>query len=174
MPQEHSIHNPYTAEEIETALMALVAWAGNATAAARYLKAEKGLSIRTQTLSGWKQKHAIRYDELREKYGGQIEQAITNDLREVIMLGTQAERLAIEKATEALEHGTEKDPSRAAANMARVVQSSTDKLMTLTSRPVTITESRNIGEILRSLAAKGVIKVPEAQEAAPELEAPAP
>jgi len=157
--QEHSIHNPFTAEEKERGLMAMIAWAGNAAAAARMLKAE-GLDINHSTLNGWKHSNAIRYDELREKHSASMEASLAHEMRDVAALASQATRLAIQKATDKLEANREDDPARAAANLARVSQSATDKLMTLTSRPVQITETRNVGEILRSLAAKGVIQIP--------------
>jgi uncharacterized protein YeaC (DUF1315 family) len=151
----------YTEEQTQTALMALIAWAGNAAAASRYLKSDKGIEINPATLSNWKQTHAIRYDELREKYSAQLEESLAHEFREVAMQAVQLERLAMERATEALEKNQDKDPSRSAANAARVAQSSTDKLLSLTGRPTQITESRNIGEILRSLAAKGILQIPE-------------
>src|ERR1035437_2218973 len=124
----------YSEEEITEGLMAMIAWAGNASAASRYLKSQKQIELPAVTLNGWKTSHAIRYDELREKYSGE-----------------------------------EQDPSRAAANASRVAQASVDKLLSITGRPSKIVETRNVQEVLRSLAAKGVIAIPEAEEAAVEL-----
>lgn len=149
--------------------MAMIAWAGNASAASRMLKSE-GLEVGPQTLRSWKMTHAIRYDELREKHSASMEANLAHEMRDVAALATQATRLAIQKATDKLEENREDDPARAAANLARVSQSATDKLMTLTSRPVQITETRNVGEILRSLAAKGVIQIPVEAESTSEPE----
>jgi hypothetical protein len=148
--------------------MALIAWAGNATAASRYLKAEKVIAITGATLNNWRQeRYAAKYEEMREKYAAQLEKQIEGDLREMAALAMQAERLAIQKAKEQLEAGEEKDPARAAANLARVAQSSVDKLMTISGRPTVITEQRNVEEILRGLVARGVLKAPDP----PQLEA---
>lgn len=160
---EHGKHNPFTAEEIETCLFALVAWAGNSKAAADYLKSEKGINISQPTLHSWKSgRHSIRYDEIREKHSQEMEARLAHEMRDVAMLATDAARTAVTIAKANLESGSEKDPARASANLIRVAQSSTDKLLSLTGRPSQITESRNVGEILRSLAAKGVIQIPEA------------
>ena len=49
----------YTAEQIDTGLMAVIAWAGNVTAANRSLKAEGKLNVSYPTLNGWvKSAHA--------------------------------------------------------------------------------------------------------------------
>lgn len=159
--QEHHVNNPFTAEEIETGLMAMIAWAGNASAASRYLKAEKKLDVSASTLNGWKRTHAPRYLELSEKYQDQMEDALAHEFREVAAVATQAERLAVEKAVERLEKGQDQDPARSAASLSKVKQVNTDKLMTLTQRPTTITETRNADEIIRSLVAKGVLAIPE-------------
>jgi hypothetical protein len=156
----------YSHEEIETGLMAMIAWVGNASAASRYLQSEKQLTISPGTLNNWKQIHAIRYDELREKYAAQMESQIAHELRDVARLATDVQRLALQRASERLEAGEDDDPSRSAANAARVSQSNIDKLLSLTGRPTQITETRNLGEILRSLAAKGVIAIPETAETA--------
>jgi hypothetical protein len=159
----------YSEEEITEGLMAMIAWAGNASAASRYLKSQKQIELPAVTLNGWKTSHAIRYDELREKYSGQVEAALAHELRDSAMQATQLTQLAMRKATERLESGEEQDPSRAAANASRVAQASVDKLLSITGRPSKIVETRNVQEVLRSLAAKGVIAIPEAEEAAVEL-----
>lgn len=170
MSYEHGVNNPFTAEEIETCLHALVAWAGNASQTSRYLKAEKDLDISHVTLNNWKRVHGPRYDEIREKYTAQIETRLAFEMRETAALAVAATKLGVEKAAEKLEAGKEDDPSRAAANLSRIAQSNVDKLLSLTGRPSRITEDRNIGEILRSLAAKGVISIPDAPVDAPVLE----
>lgn len=141
--------------------MALVAWAGSPTNAARHLKSSGKLDVSSSTLASWKQTHALRYDELREKYSAQMEEALSHEFREAAMQAVQLEKLAMEKATALLEAGKDNDPSRSAANAARVAQSSTDKLLSLTGRPTQIVEQRNTEEIIRSLVSKGVLKVPE-------------
>lgn len=140
--------------------MALVAWAGNAAAASRFLASERDLQIKPTTLSNWKQSHSIEYMELRDKYATQMEEQLAHEYRDVALTAMAVERIALDKAQIALLSGDEKDPARAAANIARVGQTATDKLLALTGRPTQITETRNLDEILRSLAARGVLEIP--------------
>lgn len=152
MSYEHGVNNPFTAEEIEIVLHALVAWAGNAAQTSRYLKAEKDLDISPTTLNNWKRLHGPRYDELREQFAEQMEQHLTHEMREAASAAVAGARVAVQRATEKLEAGKEDDPSRAAANLTRVAQGNVDKLLSLTGRARNPVDSRGVLEILRSLA----------------------
>ncbi len=148
-------------EEITTCLFALTAWAGNSRRAAKFLESEKGIKIHQSTLEGWKQSHGDEYDKIREDYSAQLEGTLANEFRDVARLAVEAQRLAVETAMTQLANGRDQDPARSAANLARVSQSSTDKLLALTGRPTQITETRDVSQILRSLAARGVLELPE-------------
>src|ERR1700704_322551 len=88
----------YSAEEITAGLLALCAWAGQATAASRYLKAEKKLEITPSTLSHWKVRHSDEYNALREKYSARLEEQLAHEMREAAMFANKVERLALERA----------------------------------------------------------------------------
>lgn len=142
-------------EEITTCLMALVAWAGQTTPAARYLKAEKGISVKPTTLKEWMTaRYADRFEKMRTEYGRQLEEKLSNDMREVAAFATEGAREAVEAARKRIRAGDEPDPARAAANLATVATKQTDKLLSLTGRPQVITESRNATEMLRGLIAE--------------------
>lgn len=144
----------YTQEEITRGLMAMVAWAGKASDAARSLE-DQGLSIPTGTLRSWIQTtHADQYQELRSKYASKLEEALVRDMREVAIRATRAQQKAVEEAEKRLDRGADTDPARTAAALSKVTQVSTDKLLSLTGRPTAITETRGMNEILRNLAAK--------------------
>lgn len=162
--QQHHVNNPFTAEEIETCLHALVAWAGNGAQASRYLKAEKDLDISPTTLNNWKRLHGPRYDEIREKFSDQLEQHLAGDMREAAVLAVSATKLAVEKAHEKLEADEEDDPSGAAARLAKVAQSNVDKVLSLTGRARNPVDSRGVLEIIRSLASisPGLVNIPDA------------
>jgi hypothetical protein len=157
------VSNPArTEEDITTGLLALIAWAGNASAACRSLKAEGKMDLKPDTLTNWARgKHTERYNELREKYHEQIEAQIVHDLREISGQAIQVERLALEKAHAKLKRGGDDDPARTASHAARVAQSSVDKMLSLSGRPTSIREDRNATEIVRGLIAKGVLSMPK-------------
>lgn len=156
MPPKH------TEKEITESLMAMIAWAGNANAASRALKA-KGISVSGTTLTQWtREKYYDRYDKMREQYAAQLEGQLAHEYRDIARLAVEVEREALEYMREYMKSGKERDPSRAAANAATVAAKMTDKVMSLTGRPTQIVETRNTEEILRSLAAKGVFQLPEA------------
>ena len=69
--------------------------------------------------------------------------------------------LAVAQAKQRLEDGVDPDPARTAANLASMAQRLTDKRLALQGRPQRILETRNETEILRSLLAKGVLKMPD-------------
>ena len=152
-----------TEEEITTILMALVAWAGQVSPAANYLKAEKGIAIAPATLTDWKVRYGERLDDMRDKYAGQLEGNLAHEMRDVARLAVDVERLALERAKSRLEAGKDDDPGKTAANVARVKQVNVDKLMTLTGRPkeYTAVDGRSLEEKLRKLVAMGVLQAPD-------------
>ena len=155
------IHNPYTEAEITEGLMAVIAWAGNASAAARSLKAQGKMEVSSTTLLEWmRERHAAKYEELREKYADQLEAQLIHEYRDVARLAVEVQRTGLEKAKSRLEDGKDQDPARTAANAATVADKMTRNMLSLSGRPTSIREDRNLNEVLRSLAAKGIIDLP--------------
>ncbi len=156
---------PFNQEEIDQALTAMVAYAGKAHTACKYLEANGAPNLRVPTgatLMEWSRTtHWERYEQLREQWASKVEQSVSNDLRDGLRDAVEVQRIAVEKARERLEAGRDDDPARSAANLARVAATNADKLLSLTGRPSQITESRNVNEILRSLVAKGVLALPD-------------
>jgi hypothetical protein len=141
--------------------MAVVAWAGNHSAASRALK-DQNIDLTPTTLSLWtRETYAARFQEMREKYSEQLEQQLIHEYRDVARLAVDVQRLALDKATTRLERGDDGDPGRTAANAARVAQAMTDKMLSLSGRPTSIREDRNLNEIMRSLVAKGILQMPD-------------
>lgn len=154
----------YTDEEIDWALSALVAYAGDATAAVRYLdRVADGRSVPPpETLEDWSHGvHLERYEKAREQWSGLREKALAGDMRDAAVEAVKAQRLAVKKAVEKLERDEDPFPASSAASLARVAQSNTDKMLALTGRPSTITEDRSTAEAVRSLVALGVFKLPD-------------
>ena len=160
--------NDFTQEEIDEALRAMIAYAGNAKRAQQALKDEGKAAPHWNTLYKWcKTTHWERYEQLREQFFSKMEEKHANDLLDRSRRANEVVLLAIEKAQERLENGKDQDPGRTAANLARVDQSSIEKRLALQGRPSRIVENRNPEEIARALVAMGVLKVADA----PELEA---
>jgi len=156
---------PYTQQEIDEALTAVIAHAGSCSGAIRYLKAEGKRAPAWQTLQNWcRVKHWERYEELREKFAQKAEDTLANNYLDAARYATEVQMLAVDKAKERLEKGKDEDPARTAANLSQVSARSTDKRLSLQGRPTTITETRDLGAILRSLAAKGVVHLPDEPE----------
>jgi hypothetical protein len=153
---------PYSQEDIDRVLTAVIAWSGNVAAALRYIKAEGYRTPEGNTVMKWMRTvHWERYEQLRDQWSQKVETTVANDMRDAAREALDVQRLAVEKARERLEAGRDDDPAKSAASLARVAQSNTDKLLSLTGRPTQITESRNAEEILRSLVARGVLQLPD-------------
>lgn len=159
---------PFSQEEIDQALTAMVAYAGKAHTAVKYLATNGNPDLRVPTgvtLLDWSRTtHWERYEQIRETWAAKVELTVANDMRDAAREAIEVQRIAVEKTRERLEAGRDDDPARSAANLARVASTNTDKLLSLTGRPSQITESRNVNEILRSLVAKGVLSLPDAPE----------
>lgn len=153
----------YTEAEITESLMALIAWAGNATAAKNALEAEGKRCPTSQTLTEWsRSRYAARFEELNDKYKEQLETQLASQYRYAARRAVDVQLLALEKAHDRLTDGKDQDPSRTAANAATVADKMTGKLLALTGRPTSIREDRNLEEILRGLVAKKVLELPSA------------
>jgi hypothetical protein len=164
---------PFTQAEIDKCLTAMIAYAGSATNAIRYLQHNEP-EVRCPTpgtLINWSRTtHWERYEQLRETWAAKVEQTVANDMRDAAREAIDVERLAVQRARERLEAGRDDDPAKSAASLARVAQSNVDKLLSLTGRPSQITENRTVSELLRSLVASGALHLADEPE---QLEAPA-
>jgi hypothetical protein len=162
----------YTEEQVTQGLMALIAAAGSAPTAAKYLQNEKKLEITADALNGLRRRNGARYDEMREKYRGQLEANLVHENRDLARLAIEGQLEAVAKARAMLASGQDRDPARTAANLSRVSAAATDKMLSVSGRPSQITEQRGLQEVLRSLAAKGVLQLPkETMEATEVIEA---
>jgi hypothetical protein len=78
---------PFSQEDIDRALQALVAWAGNSEAAVRWLKENSSEDQRvphSSTLTDWSRTtHWERYEQIREQWSVQREKTMANDQRDL-------------------------------------------------------------------------------------------
>jgi hypothetical protein len=170
----------YPEKVVMQALGALAANSGNATLSARQLIEDGVVDKDVTTFAGlirsWsRDKYAKQYRELQDKLAPDLEATLVHSLRDRAQQAVTLQELALDKTMERLERGRDEDPSRTAANLARVAQANTDKMLSLSGRPSRITEVRDPYEVLRALAARvpGLIDLPDeavVEEPMPELE----
>jgi hypothetical protein len=166
----HKEH-PYTDAEVQRVLYCVACWSGNVSAAVAQLKEEGDIAVpRPHTISGWiKGKHAELYGRIREQTIDQLERDLADRYRGVAAQAVEATELGVEVARQHLAAGRERDPARAAANLALVATKTLQSYSLLEGKPTSITENRGIGEVLRSLIDLGVV-VPAGQIEAGEAE----
>jgi hypothetical protein len=139
-------------------------------AAISMLKAEGNLEkVPTEhTIASWiKGRHSELYSQIRERAMDQIERDMSDRYRGVAAQAVEATELAVQKSVVRLKAGAEKDPARAAANLAKVADTTLQDYRLLEDKPTAISESRGLADVLRQLTSMGVL-VPQEQ---PELEA---
>lgn len=120
-------------------LAALVACDGMPKIAARRL-AEQGTDATWQELKALREEHAGTYQALAVEHARTTEEALVVEFRELARLGQRATRQYLEDLVERQEAGElTRDEERAMPQviqaMQKVVQVSTDKLLSLTGRP---------------------------------------
>lgn len=157
--------NKFTDDEIETCLAVMAGTSGNIFQSVQILHERHEIDINPGTLREWRTSRAKRYDEIREEVRPMLEKRLVGNLLDIATIASDAERAAVNLAHRRLLAGLEDDPSRAAANLSRVVQSSTDKMLALQGRPTQIRETRGVGEILSGLVAMGILQPPEEPKA---------
>lgn len=141
-------HNP---ETVRTALLAIAINGGNSQAAHDALK-EQGIDVSPRTLRNWRNnQYPQLYRELHDTHGREIEQAIVPGLRELMIRSVEGAQLAADKSIEQLKAGDVKDPATMGRNLMVTGATAMDKLYLATDRPTSVTEHRDVAEILRSL-----------------------
>ena len=164
----------FTAEEVDNALTAVIAYSGNVWAAIRYLDEQGMRHPSDPVLRGWiKTKHWERYEELREKFAAKRETTLVNNYLDVSIRATEAMDKAVDRAIEKLEKDEDNDPGRTAANLMMVARAATDKRLTMQGKPTQISENRDATQILRGLMARypQLIQLTDEDGAAAEIEA---
>lgn len=149
-----------TEADSETALKALLAFAGSPSAAREALIHQYGIDAPEKELVKLRDvTHAERYSALQTQYAADIEEAMIRELRELARAAMHGERLGIENAVKALPKLPPIPAAQVALNLSKIKQTNIDKLLALTGRPTTITETRSAADLLRALAAKGVVEL---------------
>jgi hypothetical protein len=160
----HKEH-PYTDQEVRRCLLAVIAWGGNIAAAHAQLLEDGDLEKvpRRHTLRRWiRGTRSGLYESLREEHLPSIERELADRYRGVAAQAVEATEIGVRVARSYLENGQERDPARAAANLAIVADKTLKGYSLLEGKPTAITETRGLPEVMRSLIDLGVL-VPQGQ-----------
>ena len=138
----------YPLEKIEEGLTALVFSAGNQTEASRRT------GVPRKTLDGWRVRYTDRYEELRDKYGSEIEERVMRDARDLAAGISQTERLAVQRVNERLEKDDDNQPATTLQRLSTSKAINIDKALLLEGRPNVIVEQRSTRELLGDISSK--------------------
>lgn len=146
-------------QEIELGLTVLALSAGNCGRAARRLKQEHGVAIHRVTLSRWRDAYASRYEEVRLERAPQIQERIAAATEEVALRGAELTMATLHEYEQHIGELTPRELSSAARDMSVITGVAVDKTLHSRERPIVARtrETRDIGEIIRSLESLGVL-----------------
>ncbi len=95
--------------------------------------------------------HPVRLSETRNRLKAATEESLTSNLTNNALRASIATGVAVEKTQELLESGRCQDPSKTARDLADVVSKSIEKKSLLEGKPTSISENRNVDELLNAL-----------------------
>lgn len=145
-------------EEAEQCMRTLAALHGDAYQAAKVLHDSSQAFVTPVQLEAWRKgEYRGIYERFQEEMAQGLEEALVREHREMAARATQLERRLLDKIERDLDSKDIADPSRALTAVTKTKQVSVDKLLSLTGRPTTITESRNAAEIVKQLEALRVL-----------------
>lgn len=148
---------PDPLEPHEIGLQALALYADNPRRAAKALK-DAGQDITKDQLEKWRSDHPDRYDAIRADVQSKVMSRLAATAENVASNAYEAMDMAIDQTRQKLVHGSVRDPSSTAANLAKTAQLATQQAALMRGQPTAIVETRSADEILKSLAGKLSIK----------------
>lgn len=147
---------PLTNAEIIERLLPMVANGGSSRKAAKILE-ERGIQISETRLRHLRDKHSDIYQALAAEKAMAVEEAIAQEYREIIVAGQKVTRDSIAVLQDQLDAGTLEQPEKVVAVMAKTLQVASDKLLSITGRPVSGV-SIDPSEAAKELIKLGVLK----------------
>lgn len=158
MPSKAPAQETVEQHEREQAMSVLVGLAGDTVTASKVLEDQYAIFVTPDALTAWRNGECrALYENLQERYAGQLEDALVREAREVAGRAMVLERRLLDETEKQLASGRMGDPSRAAANVSKVKDTAINKLLALTGRPSAITQSQDAAQIIRALEGKGVL-----------------
>lgn len=144
-----------TPAELEQGLLTLAVCGGNAAEAMRHgALLEPPVKWTESKLRAWKRKYAARYAEIQQEHVASIEAIVLQQVREAIIQAGALQARVLEKLLVAVEGG-----DLEAKDLANILKSAgvslginVEKMLLLTNRPTSIAETRDVAELIQSLA----------------------
>lgn len=138
---------------------------GVCAAAGSIARAAEATGIPPSTLRRWKnEQYPDLYRRLEDQYGRELEEQIVALARENASLAAHATREGIERTLEDIRAGKCRDTAQATANLAKVMSTNVDKVLSLTGRPVNPegTGAKDMMDLVKSMMSLGVLRVVDA------------
>jgi hypothetical protein len=147
----------YTEQDIERSLTALAIY-GNAPAARAYLlRSIDPIAPSTASILDWRAADPDRWERISVTRARLIDELCVDEYRKVLIQGTAATLLAIEKSSEELKSGKTRYPDAAAKNLAQATGIAADKLAALLGKPTQIVEHRGTVDVLAAMERDGLL-----------------
>jgi hypothetical protein len=150
----------YTDQEIEIGLRTLAEYNGRPSVAAQALE-KRGVKIPRQRLSAWKDQYSDRYAQIREEELPKIRARAADAHMQMAQRAAELAGSALDRLEEELPSLKGREVADALRNLSTVSGIHTDKAQALQGMPTAIVEHRTLKQLLRGLASKGVITLPE-------------
>ena len=148
----------YSEAQLVEYLGALAACAGSSKLASQRL-AEKGIDMSRGELDVLREQHTPLYMALAEERSRAVEEGIAQSYREIVVGAQRVTKGFIDQLSDDIDAGKmPRDMERTVGAMAKVLQVSTDKLLSITGRPVAGQAQQDPMEALKELEKLGIAR----------------
>lgn len=142
-------------EDVEAILSTFALTGGNAPKASRILEADMNISVHPVTIKKMAhEQFPVKYAEIQQNIGSQINTVVTGRLGEVVLRGTDLQSSLLDRIDKRLGEETDtplKDLAPAFRNVAQATKDNIIQKQLLENKPTSITETRTIEEAIKEL-----------------------
>lgn len=158
----------YSDSELIERLTPLAASGGAVRAACSSLKA-KGVLVSEAEMRRIKDEHSHLYMALANDYANQIEERLAQEYRESALAATRLARTYVDEMQQKIDdEGIGDAPEKGLTAAVKLMQTATDKLLTITGRPVG-GQAMDPHEAAKELVRLGVYKMADVEADAEEI-----
>jgi hypothetical protein len=142
-------------EDVETILSTFALTGGNASKTSRMLESDFNLTVHPVTIKKMaREQFPVKYAEIQENLGSQINSVVTGRLGEVVLKGTDVQSNLLDRIDKQLDSEQDipvKDLAPAFRNISQATKDSLMQKQLLENKPTGITEVRTIEEAIKEL-----------------------